>query len=44
MYGKYIQIRAIKCHDPWCNGTSDINDMGVTEFWALMLRVIIDML
>ena len=25
---KDIQIHTIKFHDPWCHGTSEINDMG----------------
>ena len=39
---KDIRTHTIKCHDPWCNGTLDINYMGVMECWKLMPRVIID--
>ena len=41
-YREDIQIRTIKFRYLWCHGTSDIKDMGVTERWTLMPRVIID--
>ena len=31
-----IKIRTLKCHDPCCHRTLDINDTGVTERQTLM--------